>query len=168
MEGKRPDFLLTCWQAMPDIHKKAELIVVGSGMDQHDSIEASLLKLARKTPHVYFRGITPQPESYYQSCDILLLPSDREGQPNVLMEMMACGNPVIGSDIAGIRELLIHEQSGLLFAPNDSERFKAAVRTLVNNAGLRSQLGRTARGIVVKEKSQETVLNQYIQLYQGL
>ena len=46
----------------------------------------------------------------------MLLPSSREGQPNVLMEMMACGNPVIGSDIAGIRELLVHEENGLTFS----------------------------------------------------
>ncbi len=137
-------------------------------MDQHDSIEAALLSLARKTPQAEFRGLTDLPEQYYQSCDILLLPSSREGQPNVLMEMMACGNPVIGSDIAGIRELLIDGESGLLFPPENREQFKNAVRSLVTNGELRNRLGRAARERIIKQKDEQTVLNQYLELYRGL
>jgi glycosyltransferase involved in cell wall biosynthesis len=168
VERKRPDFLLRCWQQLSDIYDKAELVVVGSGMNQHDSIENSLSALAAETTHVSFRDITDNPESYYQCCDMLLLPSSREGQPNVLMEMMACGNPVIGSDIAGIRELLVHEKTGLLFQPHDIEQFGRHIRALIFDSELRSRLGNVAREIIVKEKNQNTVLKQYIQLYEKL
>jgi glycosyltransferase involved in cell wall biosynthesis len=166
VERKRPDFLLKCWQTLSCIHDQAELVVVGSGMGQHDSIEESLTTLAVATPKSHFRDITINPEKYYQACDVLLLPSSREGQPNVLMEMMSCGNPVIGSDIAGIRELLIHGRTGLMFPLNDRDAFRSAVVNLVNDGDYRKLLGQAAREKIVSEKDVSQVAKQYVELYE--
>ena len=168
VERKRPDFLLQCWQALPGIHDRAELVVVGSGMGQHDSIEESLASLAAATPYSHFRDITAHPEQYYQACDLLLLPSSREGQPNVLIEMMACGNPVIGSDIAGIRELLVHEENGLAFPVNDPSAFCSAITTLVDDPAYRKRLGQAARRKIASEKDTSEVARQYLELYSRL
>lgn len=168
VERKRPDFLLRAWQALPDIHDHAELVVVGSGMNQHDSIEESLATLVATTPHTHFRDITSHPEKYYQACDLLLLPSSREGQPNVLMEMMACGNPVIGSCIAGIQELLVHEKNGLTFPVNDQAAFCSAIVTLVKDGAYRKSLGQAARQKIASEKDVSKVAQQYLELYTQL
>jgi len=166
VERKRPDFLLQCWQTLNGIHDHAELVVVGSGMGQHDSIEKSLANLAAVTPKSHFRDITGSPEQYYQACDILLLPSSREGQPNVLMEMMSCGNPVIGSDIAGIRELLVHGRTGLSFPVGDRDSFQSAIINLVNDGDYRKLLGQAAREKIVSEKDVSKVTKQYLELYE--
>lgn len=165
VERKRPDFLLNAWMQSSDLYNQATMVVVGSGMDQHDSIEEKVVELARSTPNVIFRGITKNPEKYYQACDLLLLPSDREGQPNVLMEMMSCGNPVIGSAIPGIMELLKDEVNGLTFPVNDQTAFINQIERLVKNFHTRRKLGQEARRLIVGTKDVQIVTRQYLELY---
>jgi len=166
VERKRPDFLLNSWNRLTDIHQKAELIIVGSGMEQHDSIESQVKELIAQTKAVRFFDITSEPERYYQACDILLLPSNREGQPNVLMEMLACANPVIGSDIAGIRELVTNGVNGYTFAVEDESAFADCIKKLVADPKLRSFLGENGRREIARIKSASTVAQQYIDLFQ--
>ena len=168
VERKRPDFLLRNWQALEHLHSMSELVIVGSGMGQHDSIEAELFSFASSACHTIFKDVTEYPEHYYKACDLLLLPSSREGQPNVLMEMMACGNPVVGSDIPGIRELLHHNSNGLLFPVDDSRAFREAVSLLVTDKSLRERLGEAARIKITTEKRIESVARTYLDLYREL
>lgn len=165
VERKRPDFLLGAWEQLSSLHDQTTLVVVGSGMDQHDSIEGKVVQLAKSTPNAIFRGITKNPEKYYQACDLLLLPSDREGQPNVLMEMMSCGNPVIGSAIPGIVELLADEVNGLTFPVNNQTVFMSHIRRLVNDPNARKTLGREARSLIASTKDVQIVTRQYLKLY---
>ncbi len=164
---KRPDFLLRAWQSMEEVYDRAELVVVGSGMDQHDSIEENVRTLADSTKSAHFRGITKTPEQYYQACDMLLLPSEREGQPNVMMEMMACGNPVIGSDIPGLREIIAAGKNGLIFPKDNRVLFQQAMHQLIDNELLRIELGHSARELIVSVKDVRVVTEQYLQLYEG-
>lgn len=162
---KKPDFLLKAWQSMEDVYDRAELVVVGSGMDQHDSIEENVRALASLTKHVHFRDITKNPEKYYQACDLLLLPSEREGQPNVMLEMMACGNPVVGSDIPGLREIIINGSTGMIFPENDQAAFTQAVRRLIEDQAVRLESGVQARKLIVSAKDVRVVTEQYLKLY---
>jgi len=165
VERKCPDFLLKSWSTLKDIYSQSELVVVGSGMQQHDSIESDIVKLAEAAEGVNFRDITDCPSQYYQACDIFLLPSSREGQPNVLLESMACSNAVIGSDIAGIRELLINGFNGLTFKTKDKKSFTDAIRLLVRNKELRLDYGRVARSMISAEKDWSVVTKKYLDLY---
>jgi len=165
VERKRPDFLLKAWSSLDDLYDKTELVIVGSGMQQHDSIESSVVGLAKDAKHVFFRDITDCPHEYYQACDILLLPSSREGQPNVLLEAMACGNAVIGSDIAGINELLLDKINGITFDPNNHGNFTEAIRLLVNNKDLCLKYGNVARQDIMAKKDLSIVTEQYLNLY---
>lgn len=168
VERKRPDFLLRAWQELADIYPDASLVVVGSGMGQDDSIETVVLEIASVVKNVEFRDITEKPEMYYRACDVLLLPSIREGQPNVLMESMACGNLVIGSDIPGISELLINNVTGLSFPAKDFEIFKELVRSTVSNPTSISHLGMNARRLIAEKRELEVVSNEYVKLYTDL
>lgn len=165
VERKRPDFLLKAWASLSDIYSQAELIVVGSGMEQHDSIEETVLNLATQSKSVQFRSITDHPEKYYQASDILLLPSDREGQPNVLLESMACGNSIVASDIPGINELLQNNVNGLTFPVNEINVFQSAIRQLVYNDELRQHYGQVARKTILDQKTWSIVVDQYLNLY---
>lgn len=165
VERKRPDFLLEAWGRLTDLHARSNLVIVGSGMDQHDSIEEKVLQLAESVPGIIFRGVTENPEKYYQACDLLLLPSDREGQPNVLMEMMSCGNPVIGSAIPGIVELLDSRINGLTFPVDNQDAFVDCIRRLVSDPDARVKLGSEARSLIARSKSIQVVTGQYLELY---
>lgn len=62
------------------------------------------------------------------AANVLALPSYREGYPNVVIEALSCGRPVIATDVGGIPEL-VDESSGILVAPRDSQALAAAIQT---------------------------------------
>ncbi len=70
---------------------------------------------------------------------------DAEGLPNVVLEAMAAGAPVIGSRHAGIAEAIEHEHTGLLVPPGDAPALADALRRLIDQPDLRQRLGRAAR-----------------------
>ena len=66
---------------------------------------------------VVFAGAVPQDElrQWYSAADLLVLASSREGWPNVLLEAMSCGTPVLASRVGGVPEIIQHADSGLMF-----------------------------------------------------
>ena len=87
----------------------------------------------------------------YQRASLFVLPctvaenGDRDGIPNVLLEAMASGVPVISTEISGIPELIESEQDGLLLPPNDPGRLADAMERVLTSAELGERLARSAR-----------------------
>jgi glycosyltransferase involved in cell wall biosynthesis len=78
--------------------------------------------------------------------DLLVLPSHTEGFPNVILEAMALGKPVIGSQVGAIEEMLLeNETSGLVVPPKDVNALAAALLRLLQDETLRLQLGQAGR-----------------------
>ena len=88
--------------------------------------------------------------SVYQSATLFILTpvqtedGDRDGIPNVLLEAMAVGLPVITTAVAGIPELVDNNQNGLLYQPHDIEGISSGIIELLHNAEKRRQLGGAA------------------------
>lgn len=167
VERKRADFLLNVWRHLTHIYDKASLVIVGSGMGQHDSNEEKISDMIKHCSNLVHRefGSSLNPSEYYRACDILILPSNREGQPNVLLEAMACGIPVIGSDIPGIIELLRDRKNGFIFSVNNSKELSGTIEELVENEELRVNLGKEGRKLILRTKNIEYVAKQYIKIY---
>lgn len=93
------------------------------------------------------------PEAY-RHAHILVAPSiidqtgDRDGLPNVVLEAMACGRPVIASDVAALGSAVIHEKTGLLTAPGNPESLAAAIELFANQRSMLEELGMQARTLV--------------------
>jgi glycosyltransferase involved in cell wall biosynthesis len=102
--------------------------------------------------HVTLMGDSTQQEliSVYQNATLFILTpvqtedGDRDGIPNVLLEAMAVGLPVITTAVAGIPELVDNNQNGLLYQPHDVEGISAGIIELLRNAEKRRQLGDAA------------------------
>jgi glycosyltransferase involved in cell wall biosynthesis len=106
------------------------LCVVGSGPD-----EGALRLLARQlgvADRVLFCGRIAQEHmsSYYSAADILVLPSSREGAPNVVLEAMACGTPVVATSVGGIPEFVNDAVAGRLMADRSVQQLVGAVQNL--------------------------------------
>ena len=92
--------------------------------------------------------------------DIFVLPSLAEGLGLSLMEAMAAGRAVIGSDIGGIRSLIKDRDNGLLVRPAEKQGLASAMIELLNNPGLRLFLGNNARAFIKNNFSQERMLSE--------
>jgi glycosyltransferase involved in cell wall biosynthesis len=73
---------------------------------------------------------------------------DRDGIPNVLVEAMACGLPVVSTEAGGIPELVSHGVNGFLTAPGDVAGIERHIATLLDSPELRQQMGVAARRTV--------------------
>ena len=90
---------------------------------------------------------------------------DRDGIPNVLVEAMAVGLPVISTNVSGIPELIEHGVSGWLTPPKDVQALAAAIEELLNDAALRERLSRAAREQVCREFDAEVNVAALQQLF---
>jgi len=95
-------------------------------------------------PDVIFTGSRDDIENIIPSCDVLILPSFSESFGLVLIEALACGKPVIGSDVGGISEI-INDDVGLLVNPNKISSIAKAIDTIIDDDELRLALSLNAR-----------------------
>ena len=108
----------------------------------------------------------------YNACDVTVLPSSREGTPNVMLESMACGTPVVASDVADNAFVLRDNVDGRIVGLRDDEstaiEFSGAVQALLSDRGKCTKMGVAARERVEEEFSlarlAEKTANIYISL----
>jgi len=101
----------------------------------------------------------------YSISDVVVLPSLREGTPLVLLEAMACGKPVVATRVGGIPEIVEHGEGGLLVRPKDVEGLSKAILTLLEDPGLREEMGKKARRRAVKEFDWDIKADEVIRVY---
>ncbi len=108
----------------------------------------------------------------YQRASIFVLPcvvagdGDRDGIPNVLLEAMGSGIPVVSTPVSGIPELIESERDGLLVPPNDPASLADALDRLLTSAELRERLGRAARAEIEAHFSIDRSSTQLLALFQ--
>ena len=101
------------------------------------------------------------------SSEVFVLPSNYEGSPKALLEAMACGLPVIGTDVPGIREVIQHGVNGLLCEPNEYH-IASAIVNLLSDLEVRRRLGHQARKDVLEKHSQSGVVKREAELIQRM
>lgn len=112
-------------------HPEVQLLIVGNGPER-----ASLEDHARALDvwsRVSFVGSVDNQHlaRWYSAADLLVQASSREGWANVLLEAMACGTPVVATDVGGCREIIAHPDAGGLIEHRDARSIAQAVRQLL-------------------------------------
>lgn len=102
----------------------------------------------------------------YNAHRIYVLCSRYEGNPKTLLEAMACGCAVIGTDVPGIREVIKNGHSGLL-VPEEPVAMHKAIQSLMASEELQSQLGQNARRQIVENNSLLSIVEQEINVYRN-
>jgi glycosyltransferase involved in cell wall biosynthesis len=114
---------------------------------------------------VEFQGVESDMVSTYRRADILVLTSDSEGTPNVVMEASACGLPVVATRAGGTPEVVRNGETGYLFEIGDKSGLAAALVKLACNVGLRAHLGEQGRRFVVRNHSLQVLPTHLANLY---
>jgi L-malate glycosyltransferase len=105
----------------------------------------------------------------YTCLDIFVLPSiGSEDFPNVILEVMSHGKPVIGTRIAGIPEQVSDHINGLIVEPKDAVSLKDALIWLVSDRGLREKMGLESRKTFNERFRRDIIVGKYINLYDSL
>lgn len=123
--------------------KTIRAIIAGDG-SLRKQLEAQSVELGLNGT-VEFRGLVNDMASLYRGADIFVLTSDWEGTPNVVLEAMAAGLPVLSTNVGGVPDIVKHGQSGLLADPQDEDLLINQLIELINNSDLRGRLGNQAR-----------------------
>jgi glycosyltransferase involved in cell wall biosynthesis len=123
------------------------LTIIGNG-DRRAAYEKQAADLGLATK-VEFAGYVSEADKIraYQNADLLLLPSvnNNEAFGLVLIEALACGAPVIASDLPGVRRVFANYQEGLLAEPGSASDLKSKLEFIMNNEDRRREMATAAR-----------------------
>jgi glycosyltransferase involved in cell wall biosynthesis len=164
LEAKGVRELLEALRALP----AARLTLIGAEDPQFlASVRGELEALG---PRV--RRLPPRPReevmTLYAEADVFVLPTWREGFPNVVLEAMAAGLPVVATPVGAIPEAVRDGEEGLLVPVRDPVALTSALRRLIDDRGLRLALGARARARAESVFSMEAVTAQLESLYREL
>ncbi len=142
-------------EALPLLPPDTDLNIVGTGAERA-ALEAVATKLG-VTSRVRFAGMIAQTELkwWYSAADILLLCSSREGWANVLLEGMACGTPVVATDIWGTPEVVSTPDAGLLMRERSAPALAESVLSLFAAYPERDKVRRHAEGFSWEQTTQD-------------
>jgi glycosyltransferase involved in cell wall biosynthesis len=133
------------------------------------SIEEATLRGWEAEGAVEWWGWQEDMSTVYPRSHIVTLPTVYgEGVPTALLEAAACAKPLVATDAPGCREVVHHEVNGLLVPPNDPLALAAALRRLVDDAGLRGRMGVASRQLVLDKFTTERVNAATLQVYESI
>lgn len=169
-EVKGLSTLLRALSALDDL--PWHLVLVGEG-DYEDAVadEAAVHGLSDR---VHLPGYVPHTEAprYLSMFDVLVLPSEtqpdwKEQFGRVLVEALACGTPLVGSDSGEIPNVIRRTNGGLSFPERDDEALAQALRRMITDSALRDRLAEQGRSYVLEEHTNATLARRFIDTIQA-
>jgi glycosyltransferase involved in cell wall biosynthesis len=145
---------------------KAHYLIVGDGPRR-----ASLERFARDldiVDQVHFLGERADITEILQGIDLLVLPSAYEGLPNVVLEAMVAGKPVVACRVPGVDEVVLDGQTGLLVPAKTPLELARAIRELLEDPRRRSTMGEQGRRRAREVFSIDQMIGAYRDLYRSL
>ncbi len=163
---KGVDILLKAFKCVKEKHQGTHLLILGDG-EQMQALKG-LCRSANLDNSVSFLGEKDNIADYLRAADIFVIPSRREGNPNVLLEALACGLPVVATSIGGIVEVIKDGENGLLIVSEDEKMLAEKILFLLGNENYCEKLRRRAREEVRSRFSLDSLASKYLELYERL
>ncbi len=162
-EQKGIKYLLHAAKRIIEQFPSITVIIAGSGPLSSQLKELSTkLNISRNVKFIGFRNDIPELLSVI---DIFVLPSLWEGMPNVVLEAMAAGKPVIATDTGGSKDLIDSNINGVLVEPGNSEALAEAILKLLGDPAQRQRLGESAREKVKERFPIDKMVSKTEQVY---
>lgn len=133
------DTLLDAVRLLKDQGLEVNLVLVGGDEGAELDLGGGL------EHHTTLVGSVDDPRPYYAAMDVLVLPSLREGFPNVVLEAAAMSVPAVVSDGTGVVDSVVDGVTGVVVPKSDPAALAAAIRRLAEDQALREQMGESAR-----------------------
>lgn len=157
------DILIEAWARVHRQSPEACLIIAGGGDSGTWRDMAEALGCGDS---IRFEGHVSDMVSCYRRASLFVLPSRGEGISNALLEANSHGIPAVASNIPGNREIIVHEQTGLLIPADDAEAFTEAILKMLRDAELRKKMGEASRKRIIENFSIESVVDRTCKVYE--
>jgi glycosyltransferase involved in cell wall biosynthesis len=144
------------------------LLLVGWFDVAEDAVDPGLRMRILRHPQIYCTGFVPDTAPYYRAMDLLVLPTWREGFPNVVLEAAATGIPVVTTECTGARDSVLPEITGLMIPPGHPDAIYEAVMKLIRDPKRRQLMGRSARAWILEHYVESRVVGMTVDYYKGL
>lgn len=120
------------------------------------------------SPDIVLAGEVENVVPYYHAIDLLVLPSLREGFPNVILEAAACGVPSVTTAVTGAKDAVINGVTGLIVQPMDSQGLSRAIESLISSPGLLLRLSKNAQARTVQLFRSDDIARHHADFYESL
>jgi N-acetyl-alpha-D-glucosaminyl L-malate synthase BshA len=163
---KRVQDAIRAFKLVLDGGVKAKFLFVGDGPDRSEC--QALARELGVAQHVRFLGKQSELAALLAASDIFLIPSGNESFGLSALEAMACGVPVISSDVGGLPEVNVHGETGYVVPMGNIEVLAQRIRELLENEPLRRQMGDASLVRATTMFSIENLIPRYEDLYESV
>ena len=162
-EHKGLKYLLEAASLLLQSKNDVSFLLVGEGVLKKElKILCADLKIEK---NVIFAGEQSDISEILSLSDIFVLPSLREGLPLTILEAMACGKPVIATNVGGIPEIVKDGENGILVYPKDPETLYMAMNELLGDREKREKMGRIGKRVCDESFRTKTMVEKVEDLY---
>ena len=169
---KRPMLLYRAWTKLCDQNISVKLIFIGHTRN-HFEVDEGIVNVIRQDAlqrgtiqRIRFVDTTPHVDEYMKIANVFVLPSIREGLPNVLLEAMACALPCVVSDLPGVTDWLVDDgKTGVLFRSDDPDVLAGKIAPYLVESVVQHKMGLAARQFMEGNFSSESTSQKVLDLY---
>lgn len=165
-------YLLKAFNGLIKEYENVRLLLVGQGYrNDPEDTEMEIRSFIEKNgldDKVMILGYRSDVPDLLSIMDIFCLTSFSEGLPISLIEAMAAGLPLVGTDVNGIKEVIIQNRNGILVDVNNVDEMKRALLALLGDESLRNKMGKESRYLVESQYSLNGFVRQYEDLFKSL
>ncbi len=166
---KGVDDLVTALDLLQHVRPNLRTLIVGDGpLRERLEGTARAFWLLDGAGLVRFTGHRPDVPRLLAASDLMVLPSYYEGLPNVVLEAMRMGKPVVATAAPGTTEVVADGRTGLLVPTHSPKALAQAIRTVIDDPELARRLGEAGRVRVAEEFRVETMVDEFASLYDEL
>lgn len=157
--------LVAAFKRLQKVHQNVRLILVGEYEYALDPISQVTAEEIRTNEKIINEGLQSDVRPFYGMADALVLPSYREGFPNVVLEAGAMGLPSIVTDINGSREIIIEGKNGTIIPPNNEQALFDAMKNWVEHPSEVKEMAAKARGMIATRFDRSIVQKCLLDFY---
>ncbi len=168
LNGRKGEFNLI--RAMLDVVSECadvNLLIIGNGPTTEIAEKMIKSLHLEKNIKIIPRVKHSEIKMYYMASDLFILPSYSEGLPKVVLEAMACGTPVVASNIPGHKEIIKHNETGYLFKAGNNSDLALTIINALGNVEQRKMISSAAKALVEEKFTWEAVVKRLDHVYEN-
>ncbi len=147
-------------------HRDLCLVIAGGGPERQ-SLEA-IVREKGLDGQVFLAGNQSDIRPFYSLADVLALPSHSEGSPNVVLEAMAAGVPLVATSVGGVPEIVQNGKTGLIVPPRDSKAMADGIARILDDVRWSAEMAEAARQLVASRYTPDAHCRSLTAMYEEI